>query len=108
VGYAPRVPEHEFRLHPPDARLLAGRRALVTGATSGIGAGTAYELAAHGAAVAINHRGKVDKARAMAQAIEAARLMRADETRGAIVMISSVHESCRGSSSVTTARRRAA
>jgi glucose 1-dehydrogenase len=66
------VPDHDFRLHPPDARLLEGRRALVTGATSGIGQGTAFELAAHGAAVAINHRGKVDDGRAMVAAIEAA------------------------------------
>jgi NAD(P)-dependent dehydrogenase (short-subunit alcohol dehydrogenase family) len=65
------VSEHEFRLHPPDARLHEGRRALVTGATSGLGQGTAFELAAHGAAVAINHRGKVDEARAMAEAIQA-------------------------------------
>jgi len=143
------VPDHDFRLHPPDARLLEGRRALVTGATSGIGQGTAFELAAHGAAVAINHRGKVDDGRAMVAAIEAdvqrgfaeareafggldllvnnagiekpfelvdmpleewekvisvnltgtflctreaARIMRADDIKGAIVMISSVHE----------------
>ena len=66
------MPDHDFRLHPPAARLLEGRRALVTGATSGIGQGTAFALAAHGAAVAINHRGKVDEARAMAAAIEAA------------------------------------
>ncbi|HEX6621392.1 MAG TPA: SDR family NAD(P)-dependent oxidoreductase [Solirubrobacteraceae bacterium] len=66
------MPDHDFRLHPPDARLLEGRRALVTGATSGIGQGTAFELAAHGAAVAINHRGKVDDGRAMVAAIEAA------------------------------------
>jgi glucose 1-dehydrogenase len=66
------VPDHDFRLHPPDARLLDGRRALVTGATSGIGQGTAFELAAHGAAVAINHRGKVEDGRAMVDAIEAA------------------------------------
>ncbi len=66
------MPNHDFSLRPPDARLLEGRRALVTGATSGIGQGTAFELAAHGAAVAINHRGKVDDARAMVAAIEAA------------------------------------
>jgi hypothetical protein len=35
------VPDHDFRLHPPAARLLEGRRALVTGATGGIGQGTA-------------------------------------------------------------------
>jgi glucose 1-dehydrogenase len=66
------VSDPDFHLHPPAARLLEGRRALVTGATSGIGQGTAFELAAHGAAVAINHRGKVDDARAMVEAIEAA------------------------------------
>jgi glucose 1-dehydrogenase len=65
------VTDH-FSLHPPAARLLDGRRALVTGATSGIGEGTAYELAAHGAAVAVNFRSAGDKARAMAERIEAA------------------------------------
>jgi glucose 1-dehydrogenase len=44
-----------FALKPPAARLLDGRRALVTGAASGIGAGVAQELASHGAAVAIDH-----------------------------------------------------
>jgi glucose 1-dehydrogenase len=66
------VSDRDFHLHPPDARLLEGRRALVTGATTGIGRGAAFELAAHGAAVAVNHRGRVDEARAMVEAIEAA------------------------------------
>ncbi|HYH60093.1 MAG TPA: SDR family oxidoreductase [Thermoleophilaceae bacterium] len=51
---------------------MEGRRALVTGGDSGIGRATAFELAAHGAAVAINHVGEPDAARAMAEAIEAA------------------------------------
>jgi glucose 1-dehydrogenase len=61
----------EFSLYPDEARLLAGRRALVTGGDSGIGQSTAFELAAHGAAVAINHVGDASTARAMADAIEA-------------------------------------
>ena len=63
--------EVEFSLYPDAARLLAGRRALVTGGDSGIGQATAFELAAHGAAVAINHVGDASSARAMAEAIEA-------------------------------------
>jgi glucose 1-dehydrogenase len=62
--------EFEFSLYPEDARLLDGRRALVTGGDSGIGQATAFELAAHGAAVAINHVGDDKDARAMADAIE--------------------------------------
>ena len=61
----------EFSLYPADARLLSGRRAVVTGADSGIGQSTVFELAAHGAAVAINHVGDDSTARAMAEAIEA-------------------------------------
>jgi glucose 1-dehydrogenase len=62
----------DFALHPEPGRLLDGRRALVTGATSGIGRGTAFELAAHGAAVAIDYRGKEDEAAEMVSAIEGA------------------------------------
>jgi glucose 1-dehydrogenase len=63
----PTVPPFERK--PYDAQLLRGRRALVTGADSGIGQGIAYELAAHGAAVAIDHVGTPDVAEAMAAAI---------------------------------------
>jgi glucose 1-dehydrogenase len=62
----------EFALHAPGGRLLAGRRALVTGGSSGIGAGAALELAAHGAAVAIVYRSGSEDAEAMADAIRAA------------------------------------
>lgn len=58
--------------HPSDARLLEGRRALVTGGDSGIGEGVCYELAAHGAAVAINYLGPPDEAQRIATEIEAA------------------------------------
>jgi len=53
-----------------NSRLLNGRRALVTGGDSGIGQGIAYELAAHGAAVAINYVGDGATAQAMATEIE--------------------------------------
>lgn len=54
-----------FQLHPPDARLLNGRRAIVTGGDSGIGQAVCFELAAHGAAVAINYVGPPDEAQRM-------------------------------------------
>ncbi len=52
-----------FAQHPIDARLLDGRRALVTGGSSGIGEAACYELAAHGAAVAVNYIGSDESAR---------------------------------------------
>jgi glucose 1-dehydrogenase len=64
--------EHHFELHPPDARQLEGRRALVTGADSGIGQGVSYELAAHGAAVAINYVVAPEEAQRMVGEIEQA------------------------------------
>jgi glucose 1-dehydrogenase len=66
------VSDQPFTLHAPDARLLDGRRALVTGGDSGIGQGVCYELAAHGAAVGINYVGPADEAERMASEIVAA------------------------------------
>jgi glucose 1-dehydrogenase len=54
-----------FTLHPDAARILDGRSALVTGGDSGIGEGVCYELAAHGARVAINYLGAPDVAERM-------------------------------------------
>jgi len=63
------VSETTFTPHPAEARLLTGRRALVTGGDSGIGQGVCFELAAHGAAVAINYLGAPDEAERMAAEI---------------------------------------
>ncbi len=62
----------KFARRPDEARLLDGRRALVTGADSGIGMEIAYELAAHGASVAINHLGDSTVADRMTAEIEGA------------------------------------
>jgi glucose 1-dehydrogenase len=66
------VTESPFHLHRADARLLDGRRAIVTGGDSGIGQAICYELAAHGAAVAINYVGSADEAQRMAGEIASA------------------------------------
>jgi glucose 1-dehydrogenase len=59
-----------FAMHPAAARLLQGRRAIVTGGDSGIGQGVCFELAAHGAAVAVNYVGSPDAAQKMVGEIE--------------------------------------
>ena len=55
--------------HPP---VLQGQRALVTGASSGIGAAIAKALAVAGARVVINYSSSAERAQAVVQQIEAA------------------------------------
>lgn len=53
-----------FTPHPREARLLEGRNAIVSGGDSGIGQGIVWELAAHGAGVAVtyhSHSGTADE-----------------------------------------------
>ncbi len=61
--------DFRFETKPAEARLLDGRRALVTGADSGLGQGIAFELAANGASVAVNHVTDSTVAQQMAEAI---------------------------------------
>lgn len=61
-----------FAPYEESRRLLRGRRALVTGAASGIGQGIAYELARHGAGVAITDVGGAGEAESMCSQIRSA------------------------------------
>lgn len=69
------------------ARPLAGKTALVTGASRGIGASVAVQLAQDGADVAINYRSKAPRAEKVAQEIalleQRALLLQADITSAA-------------------------
>jgi glucose 1-dehydrogenase len=68
---------------------LRGQKALVTGASSGIGAGIALALGAAGAAVVVNYAGNPEGAQRVAAEIQAgggtARVFRADVSREAEV-----------------------
>jgi glucose 1-dehydrogenase len=72
-------------MHQP----LEGQRALVTGASSGIGAGVAKALAAAGASVVVNYGTRPDAAKSVVDAIEAgggqAMAIRADVSKEAEV-----------------------
>jgi len=48
---------------------LAAQRAIITGASSGIGAAIAHAFAEAGAAVVVNHHGQADAARGVVEAI---------------------------------------
>lgn len=96
--------------HPPAAHLLEGRRALVTGATSGIGQAVAGEPAANGAAVAVGYRSDPGAAREMTGAVTGRAVVDVDPTGaflcsreaaggmiaagggGVIVAVTSVHD----------------
>lgn len=54
-----------FDVHPP----LRGQKALVTGASSGIGAAIAHAFGAAGAAVGVNYRSHADEAERIVEAI---------------------------------------
>jgi glucose 1-dehydrogenase len=62
--------EPALRSHAETHQPLRDQRALVTGATSGIGRGVTLALARAGATVVVNHRGKEDESAAIVAEIE--------------------------------------
>jgi NAD(P)-dependent dehydrogenase (short-subunit alcohol dehydrogenase family) len=58
--------------NPAEGSPLAGKRALITGSSRGIGADTAKRMAALGARVAVNYRDKARRAEQVVTAVESA------------------------------------
>jgi 3-oxoacyl-(acyl-carrier-protein) reductase len=69
VAFAEKAPAYEALADLAAGRILAGRRALVTGGSRGIGKATALALAEAGAAVAINYQHSVEAADEVCRAV---------------------------------------